>query len=222
MSIGGTAAYDGLAGVPPLVRRAVEVAREAGFGPSCRPEQGRLLHAPAAGAEVIGETGTGCGVGLAWLVSGARPGTRVVSVERDARWAATAARIFHDHPRVVVLHGDWREIHRDGPYDLLVLDGGGQGKGGEPPADPHLLLRPGGTLVVDDLTPARHWPPRFGDVVDRARMHWLDHSGLDAAELRLAPDLATLVATRRFPDASGDGPIPERGVRGGDRHPPRG
>ncbi|MGC5009579.1 O-methyltransferase [Streptosporangium sp. DT93] len=204
MSVDGTAAYDGLAGVPPLVGRAVEVAREAGFGPSCRPEQGRLLHALAGGAEVIGETGTGCGVGLAWLVSGARPGTRVVSVERDARWAATAAQVFVDHPWVTVVHGDWREIHREGPYDLLVLDGGGQGKHGEPAADPYLLLRPGGTLVVDDLTPARHWPPRFGEDVDRARMHWFDHPGLDAAELRLAPGLATLVATRRFPGATED------------------
>jgi hypothetical protein len=29
-------------------------------------------------------------------------------------------------------------------------------------------------------------------------MGWLTHAGLDAAELRLAPDLAALVATRRF------------------------
>ena len=30
-------------------------------------------------------------------------------------------------------------------------------------------------------------------------MSWLGYPGLDAAELRLAPDLAALVATRRFP-----------------------
>ncbi|MFI9595035.1 O-methyltransferase [Nonomuraea sp. NPDC052265] len=198
MSLEGTAAYADLVQLPPLVERAVEVARRAGFGTSCRPEQGRLLHALAAGAEVIGETGTGCGVGLAWLVSGARPGTRLFSVEADADRAALAAEVFLDHPQVSVIHGDWREICRDGPYDLLVLDGGGQGKGGEQPIDPHRLLRPGGTVVIDDLTPARHWPPRFGGSVDRVRMHWLDHPGLDAAELRLAPDLAALVATRRF------------------------
>ena len=203
MSINGTAAYADLTGVPPLVGRAVQVARQAGFAPSCRPEQGRLLYALAGGAETIGETGTGCGVGLAWLASGARPGARLVSVERDARLASLAAQVFADHPRVSVIRGDWREIYRDGPYDLLVLDGGGQGKSGERPADPHRLLTPGGTLVIDDLTPARHWPPRFGGAVDRARMHWLDHPGLDAAELRLAPDLAALVATRRFGDTPG-------------------
>ncbi|WP_328709914.1 O-methyltransferase [Microbispora hainanensis] len=203
MSINGTAAYADLTGVPPLVGRAVRVARQAGFAPSCRPEQGRLLYALAGGAETIGETGTGCGVGLAWLASGAGPGARLVSVERDARLASLAAQVFADHPRVSVIRGDWREIYRDGPYDLLVLDGGGQGKSGERPADPHRLLTPGGTLVIDDLTPARHWPPRFGGAVDRARMHWLGHPGLDAAELRLAPDLAALVATRRFGETPG-------------------
>ncbi|WP_440081667.1 O-methyltransferase [Streptosporangium sp. LJ11] len=203
MSIGGTAAYADLAGLPPLVKCALQTARQAGFAPSCRPEQGRLLYALAAGADVIGETGTGCGVGLAWLASGARPQARLVSVERDAHRAALAAQIFLDHPQVSVICADWREIHRDEPYDLLVLDGGGQGKSGEKPADPYRLLRPGGTLVIDDLTPARQWPPRFDGAVDQARMHWLDHPGLDAAELRLAPDLAALVATRRFPGTAG-------------------
>ena len=54
-------------------------------------------------------------------------------------------------------------------------------------------------MVIDDLTPASTWPPSFGGHVDQARMHWLTHPALDAAELRLAPDLAALVATRRFP-----------------------
>jgi hypothetical protein len=33
-------------------------------------------------------------------------------------------------------------------------------------------------------------------------MGWLNYTGLDAAELRLAPDLSALVATRRFPAAA--------------------
>jgi predicted O-methyltransferase YrrM len=163
------------------------------------PEHGRLLFALASGAEVIGETGTGCGVGLAWLASGARPGARLVSVELDSGRAALAADLFSGLPQVTVIHGDWREIHRDAPFDLLVLDGGAHGKAGGDPADPAALLQPGGTLVIDDLTPARERPPRFGGHVDTARMHWLTHPGLDAAELRLAPDLAALVATRRWP-----------------------
>jgi predicted O-methyltransferase YrrM len=195
----GTAGYDGLNDLPPLVQRAVSLARREGFQNSCRPEHGRLLFALAVGAEAIGETGTGCGVGLAWLASGARPGARLVSVELDARRADLAAELFSGLPHVTVIRGDWREIYRAGPFDLLVLDGGAHGKGGREPADPQVLLRPGGTVVIDDLTPARDWPPRFAGQVDDARMHWLTHPELDAAELRLAPDLAALVATRRWP-----------------------
>jgi predicted O-methyltransferase YrrM len=193
MSPQGTATYDGLTDLPPLVERALGLARRLGFANSCRPEHGRLLHALAAGATRIGETGTGCGVGLAWLASGARPGTRLVSVEIDAERAGLVADLFAGLPQVVIIPGDWREICPAGPFDLLVLDGGGV------PADPEELLKPGGTVVIDDLTPASAWPPRFGGQVDRARMHWLTHPALDAAELRLAPDLAALVATRRFP-----------------------
>ena len=193
MSPCGTAAYDGLADLPPLVERAVSLARRLGFPNSCRPEHGRLLRALAAGAGAIGETGTGCGVGLAWLAAGARPGTRLVSVEIDTERAGLVATMFADLPHLVVIPGDWREIYRAGPFDLLVLDGGGV------PADPEQLLKPGGTLVIDDLTPASTWPPRFAGKTDQARMHWLTHPAMDAAELRLAPDLAALVATRRFP-----------------------
>lgn len=201
----GTAAYDGVTDLPPLVERAVSIARQDGFDNSCRPEHGRLLRALAAGADAIGETGTGYGVGLAWLVSGARPGTRIVSVERDTTRARRAAELFSGSPQVTVIHADWHAIFSVGPFDLLVLDGGarkdGGGKDGGAAADPALLVRPGGTVVIDDLAPARHWPPRFEGQADEVRMHWLSHPWFDAAEVRLAPDLAALVATRRFPAA---------------------
>jgi predicted O-methyltransferase YrrM len=195
----GTASYEGLTDLPPLVERAVDLARREGFAHSCRPEHGRLLYALAAGAGTIGETGTGCGVGLAWLASGARPGTRLVSVERDAARAALAAGLFAGQPDVTVIPGDWTEIACEAPFDLLALDGGGQGKDGGPAADPEALLRPGGTLVIDDLTPASTWPPYYQGQPDPGRMAWHDHPAVDTAEVRLAPDLAALVVTRRFP-----------------------
>jgi predicted O-methyltransferase YrrM len=201
MSISGTDAHATAdpATLPPLVRRALAAACRHGFAYACRPEQGRLLYALAGGArERIGETGTGCGVGLAWLASGAREGVRLFSVERDAERARVAAEVFADRPEVEVIHGDWRRIEEHGPYDLLVLDGGGTGKTpGDDPADPARLLTPGGTVVVDDFTPATAWPPLHEGAPDRARLHWLKHVALDAVELRLAEDLATLVGTRR-------------------------
>jgi predicted O-methyltransferase YrrM len=201
--VGGTDAYAGLGGgeLPPLVARAVAAARVGGFANSCRPEQGRLLHALAGGAPGrIGETGTGCGVGLAWLASGAGPGVRLVSVERDLERARLAAEVFADDARVTVVCGDWRTIRHNGPFDLLVLDGGGQGKApGDEPAEPAQLLAPGGTVVIDDFTPAAvdAWPPTHEGLPDRARLHWLEHPELRSVELRLAPDLATVVGVRR-------------------------
>jgi predicted O-methyltransferase YrrM len=198
MAPNGTDAYLDDGDWPPLVRRAVAAARRNGFAFSCRPEQGRLLQVLAGGArQVIGETGTGCGVGLAWLASGAAPDVRLVSVERDAERAGIAADVFGDCDHVEVRHGDWHLIEAGGPYDLLVLDGGGA-KGQV--ADLGRLLAPGGAVVLDDFTPATTWPPLFQGAPDTARMRWLEHPELHATELRLAPDLSAIVGTR-FPSA---------------------
>ncbi|MEV6526817.1 class I SAM-dependent methyltransferase [Longispora sp. NPDC051575] len=197
MSHGGTAAYSGLADLPVLVRSAVEAAEKADFPLSCVPEHGELLRvlARGVGPGLIGETGTGCGVGLAWLASAAHPDARLVSVERDPARAAVATDLFADRPGVEVVEGDWHLLEEHGPFDLLVLDGGGQGKKDEPPIDPAKWLRPGGLLVIDDFTPSTGWPPTFLGEVDGPRVHWLTHPLLRAAEVRVTPDLATIVAT---------------------------
>lgn len=155
MTISGTAAYDGCGDLPPLVAEAVVAARQARFTKSCLPQHGRLLQVLAGGVGVgtIGETGTGCGVGLAWLTSGAHSDARLVSIERDSDIADIADSVFVDEPRVRVRRGDWRELIQDAPFDLLVLDGGGQGKADEPPLDPGDWMRPGGIVVLDDFTP---------------------------------------------------------------------
>ncbi|HEX6682774.1 MAG TPA: class I SAM-dependent methyltransferase [Candidatus Limnocylindrales bacterium] len=197
MSEAGTAAYDGLADLPPLVSAAVAAARRVGFAKSCLPEQGRLLRLLAAGVGggTIGETGTGCGVGLAWLASGAHPDARLVSVERDPGRVAAATELFESDQRVRVRAGDWSELADAAPFDLLALDGGGQGKGAEPPLDPAAWLRPGGVVVLDDFTPMTAWPPMHGGEPDAARIYWLDHPRLRATEVRITPTAATIIAT---------------------------
>jgi predicted O-methyltransferase YrrM len=197
MALTGTAAYEGAAGLPPLVEAAVELARATGFAHSCLPGQGELLRvlARGVGAGMIGETGTGCGVGLAWLAGGAHPQARLVSVERDPNRAAGAAEVFRGHPAVQVLQGQWAELRAFAPFDLLVLDGGGQGKGAEPPLDPADWLRPGGVLVMDDFSPLTRWPPKYDGQVDQARLWWLDHPRLRATQINISPEQATILAT---------------------------
>jgi predicted O-methyltransferase YrrM len=193
----GTDAYRGLAGLPPLVEAAVEAARKAGFTVSCLPAHGRLLQLLAGGIGdgVIGETGTGCGVGLAWLASGARTGVRVVSIEHDWLLADIARGVFAGMSAVTILHGDWSRLRASGPFALLALDGGGQGKGSEPPACPREWLRPGGTVIMDDFAPAAAWPPTRQGRSDTSRLYWLQHPDLLATEVRTQPDAATIVAT---------------------------
>jgi predicted O-methyltransferase YrrM len=197
MSVGGTASYLDQAWLPTLVAKAVESARDADFGNSCRIEQGRLLSVLAGGAASIGETGTGAGVGLAWLVSGRRAGIRAVSVERDERRAALAAELFADVPDAEVVHDDWTRIYDLGPFDLLVIDGGGGGKNGGPAADVHRLLNPGGSIVIDDFTPLTEWPPVYEGRADESRLTWLNHPELISTEIRLAPDLSAIIGTRK-------------------------
>jgi predicted O-methyltransferase YrrM len=198
MTVGGTSAYRGLSELlPTLVRTAVALAESQGFDNSCVPEQGRLLSVLAGGwrGGRFGETGTGCGVGLAWMVAAADADTSLVSIELDESRARTAAALFADRRNVQVVHGDWAELARYGPFDLLVLDGGGKGKApdSDRPLDPTAWLAVGGTVVLDDFTPFESTTPPWEDV---ARRYWLQHPALRTTEIRLRPDLATLIGRR--------------------------
>ena len=198
MAVGGTSAYSDVHDLPPLVHAAVRLAADQGFDHSCAPEQGRLLSVLARGwsGGRVGETGTGYGVGLAWMVEAAAPSTSFVSIERDAQRVAAAQSLFAAHPQVRVLRGDWTELVRSGPFDLLVLDGGGKGKDAsvDRPLDPiagWITVR--GTIVLDDFIPQGQ---PGSEQHDSARRHWLEHPALRATELRLSPTLATIVAVR--------------------------
>jgi predicted O-methyltransferase YrrM len=200
MSIDGTSAHERDPDLPDLVKQAVVLALSRGFETSCLPQQGRLLHLLAQGRPggLIGETGTGLGVGLAWMVSGADPATRIVSVERDPERASASVQLFAAHDRVEVIHGDCRELLNHGPFDLLVLDGGGSGKQpGDEPFDPQMALNVGGTLVIDDFTPWTRWPPMLEGHLDTARLHWLQHPALQATEVRTGSDTSSIVAIRK-------------------------
>jgi predicted O-methyltransferase YrrM len=176
---------------PPLVRRALELERKLGFERSCIREVGMLLHVLAAqrGRTRVGELGTGCGVGAAWIVSALPPAVPFVTVELDESRARGAAGLFAEDENATVLCGDWHELMPpEAPFDLLFLDSGKQ----HPEVDGEEvigLLAPGATIVMDDLTPGRPGP-------DAVRDFWLNHPRIAALELLTTPQTAAIVGTR--------------------------
>jgi predicted O-methyltransferase YrrM len=174
---------------PPLVERAVALAARTGFGRSCTAEVGRLLHVLAAGRgrSRVGEIGTGVGVGSAWLASALSPGVPLFTCELDGARAEAARRLFAADRDVRVLCGHWRDVLApEAPFDLLFVDATDAKADHDVPG----LLAPGGTALLDDLTPGR---PVDGDPV---RELWLRRSDVVGTELLTAPDSAAIVAVR--------------------------
>ena len=176
---------------PPLVRRALELECQLGFERSCIREVGLLLRVLAAqrGRSRVGELGTGCGVGAAWIVSALPPTVPFVTVELEEMRARGVAELFADDENVTVLHGDWHELMPpEAPFDLLFLDSGKQ----HPEVDGEDvvgLLAPGATIVMDDLTPQRRRR-------DPVREFWLNHPRIAALEIMTTPTTAAIVGTR--------------------------
>jgi predicted O-methyltransferase YrrM len=191
----GLPRYDAVDDLPPLVRAAVEASRAAACEKACTPEAGRLLSVLAAGRARIGETGTGCGVGTAWLASGMSTGATLMTVEHDAAYAAAAAGVLGETAHVIA--GDWTEIRAFAPFDLLFCDGGPDKA---KPAAILELVAPGGFVVLDDLTPEEQWGQELhaafpdGDPVRRA---WSDRAGVTAVELLVTPTESALLVARR-------------------------
>jgi predicted O-methyltransferase YrrM len=157
--------------VPLLVTRAQAVARAAGFpltreraGPdrpsSCLPGVGRFLAVLAAGCAGgrIGELGTGAGIGAGWIASAMPDDCVLVTVEIDESLASAARELLAADSRIEVVTGDaLRVIPSRGPFDLLFADSGVRS-----PADFSALvslLRSGGRIVMDDVTPQHVLPP---------------------------------------------------------------
>ena len=176
--------------LPPLVEKALALAERLGFERSCSPETGRLLQALAGqrGRTRVAEIGSGCGVGSAWLLAGLAPGVPFVTVEPDDERADAVARLLAGDESARVLHGGWQELlPAEAPFDLLFADGGGQ----PTKTDERLLglLAPGGTILLDDLTPSR------GLDGDPVRELWLRHERVTAVELQVSSRESVILGT---------------------------
>jgi predicted O-methyltransferase YrrM len=182
--------------LPDVVRRAFDVSRRAGYVSFCRNETGRLLASLAASRTgTLAEFGTGTGVGTAWLRSGIRDDSHILTAELDPTLAKAAAQIFDDDDRVEVVAADWSTLRDKGPFSLLFLDARGpKGSGADTIID---LVEPGGVVVLDDFTPCGSWPPVFEGRVDVLREQWLTDERFTTAEVMVASDASVLIATKR-------------------------
>jgi predicted O-methyltransferase YrrM len=199
---------------PDIVRKAIKLAEQMGFpllpngrpvgykGPpsACIPQVGRLLQVLAAGKPGgrIGEQGTGAGVGTAWLASGLSTGAQLISVELNPFLAAAVGQLFVGDPQVVILEGDWRQVMTpEDPFDLLFMD-----------ADTRFaleasnwdaitsLVKIGGHIVMDDLTPIELWPAEWADIIDRKREFAFANPRVLGTEVRTTPNTSALILTR--------------------------
>jgi predicted O-methyltransferase YrrM len=194
---------------PPLVARAQALARQAGFpltreeaGPdrpsACLPGVGRFLAMLAAGCAAgrIGELGTGAGIGAAWM-AGAMPADCVlITADIDERLAGLAREMLEQEPRVTVITGDALSVMSSrGPFDLLFADSGVRDETDF--AALVGLLRIGGRIVMDDLTPQRALPSASPLLANDLKRRFFTHPGLVATEIVL-PDLenSLLAGTR--------------------------
>ena len=192
--------------VPLLVQRALALAEQQGFGGSSIPEVGRLLGILASHVQhgVVGEIGTGTGVGAAWMLSHLDATTRFVTVEADVERARVVQNLFRDQPNAQVICGDWREILAYGPCDLLFIDTGpakavpgGSREGVAAMAEIILpALRRGGIVVLDDLGPEESWPQEWHGRSDPVREFWLNDARLNALEVLTTPRTMVILATR--------------------------
>ena len=201
--------------LPEIVIRANALAVKLGFplmpegrpvghkGPpsACIPQVGKLLQVLVSGKPNgrIGEQGTGAGVGTAWLASGLRDDTRLISVEINPSRATAVAELFHDYPHVEIKAGDWHEVMSpDQPYDLLFMDAMPRGDLLNPSNWNALvdLIKIGGQIVMDDLTPVEQWLPEWNDIVDAKREFSFVNPCVIDVEVRTTQTTSALIITR--------------------------
>lgn len=182
--------------LPPLVSAALSLSGRRGFVSSTRSETGRLLATLAASRRgTLGELGTGCGVGSAWLRSGAAAGSHIVTAERDPELAKAVADLFAGDDAIEVLEADWTALIERGPFALLFVDAREAKLSGRDVVAE--AVEPGGFVVLDDFTPSPGWPPMYEGRVDTLRQEWLTDPRFTTVEVMVASDASVLLATRR-------------------------
>jgi predicted O-methyltransferase YrrM len=181
--------------LPDLVVRALRLSLERGYVQASRTETGRLLATLAATRSgTIAECGTGCGVGAAWLRSGAPKSTRVITAELDPALAHGVMDMFAGDD-IDVMHADWSSLTEHGPFSLIFMDAASAKSW--PREQIVDLLDSGGMIVLDDFVPCATWPPLERGRVDALRLDWLADDRFTSVDVMVAEDTSVIIAVKR-------------------------
>ncbi|HET9872542.1 MAG TPA: class I SAM-dependent methyltransferase [Propionibacteriaceae bacterium] len=181
--------------LPSLVTRALRMSLERGYVQASRTETGRLLATLAATRSgTIAECGTGCGVGAAWLRSGAPKQTRVITAELDPELAHGVMEMFKNDD-IDVMNADWTSLAEHAPFSLIFIDA--QSARTWPREEIIDLVEPGGMIVLDDFTPCPSWPPLDRGRVDTLRLEWLSDERFTSVDVMVAEDTSVIIAVKR-------------------------
>jgi predicted O-methyltransferase YrrM len=181
--------------IPKLVHLSKELAIKNKFNHSCSDETGRLLSVLTGQVKQgkILEVGTGFGVGSSWILSNIAPFVEFISIDNSLEKVdLTRATLSHEQAKFV--YGDWKEIIKEGPFQLIFADAAVvKTVEGEKLYD---ILDVGGMLIMDDFTPEEHWPDEWKGKPDNVREFWLNHEGLTVTEIYLTPNSSAIIATK--------------------------
>jgi predicted O-methyltransferase YrrM len=181
--------------LPELVVRALRMSLVRGYVQASRTETGRLLATLAATRTgTIAECGTGCGVGAAWLRSGAPKDTRVITAELDPELAHGVMDMFADDD-IDVMHADWSSLAEHGPFSLIFMDAASAKSW--PREEITGLLDNGGMIVLDDFIPCPTWPPLVRGRVDTLRLDWLADERFTSVDVMVAEDTSVIIAVKK-------------------------
>lgn len=180
--------------LPEIVTRALRMSLQHGYVMASRTETGRLLATLAATRSgTMAECGTGCGVGAAWLRTGAPKSTRVLTAELDPELAHGVMEMFAGDD-IDVMHADWASLAEHAPFSLIFIDA--ESARVSPREEIVDMIETGGMIVLDDFTPSAGWPPMEGGRVDQLRQEWLTDDRFTSVDVMVAADTSVLIGVK--------------------------
>jgi predicted O-methyltransferase YrrM len=163
---------------------------------NCSNGTGRLLRLFTSLVKdgVVGEIGSGCGVGSAWIVSGLPSSASFVTIEKDPMLSAVVRTLFDNSPMVRVIGGDWDEIEKYAPINLLYISAN---IGRFVPPDILVQsLQINGMVLIDGLVPLEQLAPKTVQNPDPIRDFWLNDSRIETTEILVSSSEAVLLSLR--------------------------